>query len=146
MYADIIRLETSTNRVRLTPTPILHCRYRKVYGVKSTSWCTGAYIISRQTAAKLLALPSKFHRPSDVFLYNFNDPFIAPDLEILQFNPAPCTQDKYIEDSAESFTSNIESSISSTADSMIYLKKLSPTVLVRGLYRSLAGYKRIKFM
>jgi glycosyl transferase, family 25 len=105
---DIIRMETSTNRVRLTLLPILIQAKRKIYGVKSTTWCTGGYIISRRAAQQLIDLPPRQHQPSDVILFNFEDSIIAKKLNILQCYPALCTQDKHLASGSLEFPSSVE--------------------------------------
>lgn len=142
---DIIRLETSTNRVRLTPQPILSYKKRNLYGVKSTSWCAGAYILSRKAAQKLVDLSEKYHEPADVILYNFNESVIARKLVILQFNPALCTQDKHLAEGKVQFSSNIEFDNGTQTTLANKLRKFSPGVVLMGIYRSLCGYRRISF-
>lgn len=142
---DIIRLETSTNRVRLTPQPILSYKKRNLYGVKSTSWCAGAYIISRKTAQRLVNLPEAYHEPADVILYNLNESVIAKDLNILQFNPALCTQDKHLAEGKVKFSSNIEFDTAAQPSLTAKLRRFSPGVVLVGIYRSLSGYRRISF-
>jgi len=68
---DVIRLETSTNRVRLGAQPVVTFAGHPAYRVKSTSWCAGAYIIHRRLAQQLIALPVQYHEPADVIFYNF---------------------------------------------------------------------------
>ncbi len=142
---DIIRLETSTNRIRLTSQPTLTHIGRKLYGVKSTSWCAGAYIINRNTAQKLVDLAEKYHEPADVILYNFEESVIAKDLNILQFNPALCTQDKHLTEGKVKFSSNIEFDKSAQPSLVHKLRKFSPVNVLTGIYRSLSGYQRIGF-
>jgi glycosyl transferase family 25 len=144
---DIIRLETSTNRIRLTGNPLLTYMARNLYGVKSTSWCAGAYIISRNTAQRLIALPAKYHEPADVMLYHFSESVIARELNILQFNPALCTQDKHLANSANSvnFASNIEFNTAGITNATNKLSKFSPARIATAVYRSACGYRRIGF-
>ncbi len=143
---DIIRLETSTNRVRLTSQPLLTHAKRKIFGVKSTSWCAGGYLINRRTAQQLVNLPAQYHEPSDVILYNFDDSIIAKELNILQFHPALCTQDKHLATGNLKFSSNIELSAPKKASRLILkLRQANPISVIGGLYRSLRGYKRIGF-
>jgi glycosyl transferase, family 25 len=142
--ADVIRLETSTNRVRLSARPILTYLGRSVYKVKSTSWCAGAYLISRDTARALVALDKKYHEPADVILYNFEESVIAPTLNILQFNPALCTQDKHLASGNIQFASNIEAG-TGAIPKVAPWKKYSPASIANGVYKSLLGYKRIGF-
>ena len=142
---DLIPLETSTNRIKLTPKPLLFHSHRPVYGVKSTSWCTGAYIISKKTAQKLIDLPTEYHDASDVLLYNFSMSVIAPSLNILQFNPAPCTQDKYLVTGNVKFSSNIEHAPNIVSRFKALLERFTPLAVARGIYRSLNGFKRIQY-
>lgn len=142
---DIVRLETSTNRVRLTSKVILAHGHRNAYGVKSTSWCAGGYIISRKAAQKLIDLPLYVHEPADAMLYNFEDSSVVGQLNILQFNPAPCTQDKHLVTGGGTFSSNIETPLTKTQIVRLKIERLSPLVIARALYRSLLGYKRIEF-
>ncbi|GGY74420.1 glycosyl transferase [Cellvibrio zantedeschiae] len=146
---DVIRLETSTNRIRLTTQPVLSYKKRNLYGVKSTSWCAGAYIINRKTAQRLVALSEKYHEPADVMLYHFDESVIAKDLNILQFNPALCTQDKHLADSKlegkVKFSSNIEFDNVPKTGLTGKLKKYSPVAILTAISRSLNGYRRISF-
>lgn len=142
---DIVRLETSTNRVRLTSQPLLSYKGRKLFGVKSTSWCAGAYILNKKTAQKLIELAEKYHEPADVILYHFHESAIAKDLNILQFNPALCTQDKHLAQGKEKFSSNIEFDRETKPSLIAKLKRFSPATVATGIYRSLNGYRRISF-
>jgi glycosyl transferase family 25 len=144
---DIIRLETSTNRIRLTAQPVLTYKTRNLYGVKSTSWCAGAYILNRKTAQRLVALSANFHEPADVILYHFNESVIAKELNILQFNPALCTQDKHLANGSSSvnFPSNIEFGTAERSNLTNRLRKFSPGNISTAIYRSMCGYKRIGF-
>jgi glycosyl transferase family 25 len=143
---DIIRLETSTNRILLTKNPVLKYGNRKIYGVKSTSWCAGGYILSRSAAQKLINLPIEAHDSSDALLYNFENSAIANKLNIFQFNPAPCTQDKYLLSGSIKFKSNIESPLSNPLKIKEKIKKISPLIIITGIAKSIKGYKRITFM
>lgn len=143
--ADIVRLETSPNRIRLTRKPLFTYLGRPIYGVESTSWCAGGYIINRFTAQKLIALSPKFHQPSDNLLYCYEESIIAKELRVLQFHPALCTQDKYVAEGSVNFFSNIENHQSKADQLATRLKLLMPTKFMRGIYRSLMGYKRIGF-
>lgn len=142
---DLIRLDTSTNRVRLTPQPYLTHANRQIFGVKSTSWCAGGYILNRRTAQQLVNLPVKYHEPSDVILYNFSDSIIARELKIFQFHPALCTQDKHLATGSVGFSSNIEAPVKKQSELKAKLEKATPVDVVRAAYRSLTGYKRIGF-
>ncbi len=142
---DVIRLETSTNRVRLRSQPLLTFRNRKLYSVNSTSWCAGAYIISKKTAQKLIDLEEQYHEPADVILYHFEESAVAKKLTILQFNPALCTQDKHLAQGKVQFSSNIEFDRDVKPSLKSRLRKFSPATIATGIYRSLSGYRRISF-
>ncbi|MES2673440.1 MAG: glycosyltransferase family 25 protein [Pseudomonadota bacterium] len=142
---DIIRLETSTNRVRLTLQPLLIHAKRKIYGVKSTTWCTGGYILNRRAAQQLIELKPQHHQPSDVILFNFEDSIIAKKLNILQCYPALCTQDKHLATGNLEFSSNLELPEPVAPHLTTKLKQVNPTTILSGLYKSLQGYKRITF-
>lgn len=142
---DLVRLDTSTNRVRLTNEPELSYARRKLYRVKSTSWCAGGYLLHRRAAQQLLALPTVAHEPADVILYNFEDSNIARKFHILQCNPALCTQDKHLASGKANFSSNIEFADNQPSAWQLRLSKITPHALIKALYRSLFGYKRIGF-
>jgi glycosyl transferase family 25 len=142
---DIIRLETSTNRVRLTPCTLAAPAGRPLFAVHSTSWCAGAYLINRRTAQQLIDLPAKDHEPADVMLYHLTDSVLAAKLKILQFNPAPCTQDKHLATGSINFASNIEDPLSRTAQLKAGLAWISPWIVGRAIFRSLRAYRRIGF-
>lgn len=143
--SDIIRLETSTNRVRLSKSPVMEYRNRPIYKVMSTSWNAGGYILNRNTARKLIGLPFTDHQPSDVLLFHYIESSVASKLQILQFNPALCAQDKYHSSDINSFVSNIECDEPKMYRLMSALKKYSPQSTLESLRKSSQGYKRIKF-
>lgn len=143
--ADIIRLETSTNRIRLSNAPSVQHNGRTAYKVMSTSWNAGAYILNRSTAKKLVALPLAEHQPSDILLFNFSESPIVNQLEILQFQPALCTQDKNHASSTNKFASNIEFSDAEVARVVARIKNYTPTRIWQALRKSSLGYKRVGF-
>jgi glycosyl transferase, family 25 len=143
---DILRLEPSTNRLLLSKEPVATWRERGLFKVRSTSWCAGAYIISREAAKRLAALPHEHHNTADHTLFSYEDSIIAAKLNTLQVVPAICLQDKFYHRNAKdvAFKSDI-----STADEgrsfkarLHYALKKSPLTWLR---RSLQGYKRIGF-
>jgi glycosyl transferase family 25 len=142
---DIVRMETSTNRVRLSASPVHGLGQRRVFTVGSTSWCAGAYLINRRAAQQLVALPSDQHEPADAMLYNFEDSILARRFRILQFNPAPCTQDKHLATGSVNFASNIESPTTPDRGLGAALGAISAGQIVRAVGRSLTGHKRIGF-
>ena len=142
---DIVRLETSTNRVLLTARPLLTHARRPAFSVRSTSWCAGAYLINRRTARQLVELSALHHAPADAMLYNFEESILARTLNILQMNPAPCTQDKHLATGNVKFSSNIEAPLSPAERLESGARRISPAAILRALVRSLRGYKRISF-
>src|SRR5690606_27901814 len=120
-------------------------RERKAYEVSSTTWCCGGYILGKQAAQRLIDVPVKDHEPSDVLMYSYTDSVIARELKILQFQPALCAQDKQLEANNVNFASNIETPLSQTEVLKSKLSKASPATILRALYRSATGYKRIGF-
>lgn len=143
--ADIIRLETSTNRVRLGTKPVAVKHGRAAYKVMSTSWNAGGYILSRSAAKKLVAIPPVEHQPSDILLFNFAESSLANQFHILQFYPALCTQDKHHSTGLNLFASNIESSDTQLSRIFSILKYCTPKHTFLSLQKSSQGYKRIHF-
>lgn len=142
---DLIRLDTSTNRVKLRRQADLVLAGRRFYQVESTSWCTGGYIIHRRAAQRLLDLPMIHHQPSDVLLFNYEESSIAPTFHVLQCFPALCVQDKHL-DGAVQFASNIEIDKQSlTLAQLLNHIPTLPSSLWQSLYQSAIGYKRIRF-
>jgi hypothetical protein len=78
-------------------------------------------------------------------LYNFDESIIARTLNILQMNPAPCTQDKHLANGNIRFSSNIEAPLSPAERLQSGARRISPVAVIRALFRSLRGYKRIAF-
>lgn len=142
---DVIRLDAPTCRVKLSRSPVLVYRERKAYEVSSTTWCCGGYILGKQAAQRLIDVPVQDHEPSDVLMYSYTDSVIARELKILQFQPALCAQDKQLEANNINFASNIETPPSQTEVLKSKLSKASPATILRALYRSATGYKRIGF-
>jgi glycosyl transferase, family 25 len=139
---DIVRLETSTNRVLLDRETVNRVHGRSLYRLRSASWCAGAYILSREGARKILSVPPSRHHSVDHFLFSFETTSVARELAIYQISPALATQDKFLEKKTAvlGFTSNIE--VHSLKDRVIFfLKKITPLVV----YKSLKGFKRVRF-
>jgi glycosyl transferase family 25 len=143
--ADIIRLETSTNRIRLSSSPVIEHSGRSAYKVMSTSWNAGAYILSKGTAQKLVELPLAQHQPSDILLFHFSESPLVNRLQILQFHPALCTQDKHHANSTNQFASNIEFSDADVSRLIVKFKNYTPRKIWQSLRKSSQGYKRIEF-
>ncbi len=134
---DLVRLDTSTNRLLMNRSSVINAGERKFYRVQSTSWCAGGYLLSRRTAQQLIELAPQYHQPADVILYNYEQSVITPKLNILQASPALVTQDKQ-EGSKIGFVSNIEAPTQTLRQDRI-------TDVIPALYRTLMGYKRVPF-
>jgi glycosyl transferase family 25 len=93
--ADILRLETSTNRIRLAKPVRPKTTDREVHRVRSTAWCAGAYIITKHAAQTLIQLPPITHEPVDLFLFSFEHSVVPNHLSIYQLRPAAFIQEKY---------------------------------------------------
>lgn len=95
---DIIRLETSPNRLHLSKKPITKLSDRGIFNLYSTSWGAGGYILSKKGAKKILSFPIKTHRHADSTLFSYERCVIAKQLTKFQMNPAICIQDKFLND------------------------------------------------
>jgi glycosyl transferase, family 25 len=144
--ADIVRLETSTNRLLLDQSPAAHLAHSSLYRLKSTSWCAGGYVLSQKAAKYLIGLPAHYHEPVDAFLFSYEESEIAKKLTVYQFSPALCVQDKYFHDDPQKimFLSNIEKD----------QKEYNFSEKISGLYASLNmdnllkvfhGYRKVRF-
>ena len=146
---DLIRLDTSTNRIKLSRQVVAVMGKRKLYRVESTSWCTGGYIIHRRAARRLLELPRVYHQPVDVLLFNYENSIIAPTFSVLQCYPALCVQDKHHQGTVQ-LGSNIEVNHHLDDRSLgfrYFINQLvaSPTNVYQFLSHSVLGYRRIRF-
>ncbi|WP_157760439.1 glycosyltransferase family 25 protein [Thiomicrorhabdus arctica] len=109
--ADVVRLENTTNWVKLKK--VGEVDQRDVCVVENDSWCAGAYILSKKTAAFLVNQEPKLWLPADTYLFAKSLSEVANALNIFQINPVLTCQDKYSEgviDSNElmNFDSEIE--------------------------------------
>jgi glycosyl transferase family 25 len=134
--ADLVRLEAPNNAV-LLGSQVLRVGGRALRPVKSSTWCAGAYLLSRSAAQKLLSLEVKTHTIADYFLFSYEDSPVPSLLNLYQLTPAVAIQDKFSNPSKTSFASNIETE-PTEADPMTL------AVLLRKGARFLQGYRRIK--
>lgn len=118
--ADIIRLEATTNRVKLKQRKKFFDR--DIYKLVSTTWCTGAYLITQQTAKKLLAVSEDLWDSSDYFLFCQETSPVARNLNIYQLNPAIAVQEKHNE---EILIKHFESRIEQSKSGAIFKKNLN---------------------
>lgn len=148
--ADILRLETSTNRVRLGAIEGragqgAAWHGRAIRSVRSTTWCTGGYVLSREAARRLAALPEGAYQPVDWMLFCFEQSPVARDLAIAQVQPALCIQDRFfhVDPRRVRFSSEIEAGLPAetlAARLWFYTRNLAPAV-----WKTLAGYERVTF-
>ncbi|MDR3450297.1 MAG: glycosyltransferase family 25 protein [Alphaproteobacteria bacterium] len=143
---DLVRLENSTNRLLLGRRPVVSVAGRALYRLSSTSWCAGAYIMSRDAARRVVAAPEKLHCAADAFLFAHERSPIARELATYQFVPAFATQDKYIGDASKRlcFASNIDMPVQS-GGAWERLRGLAGKITVATLLRSIRGYRYIPF-
>lgn len=138
---DIVRLETSTNRVLLS-NPVQTIGRRKIHRVSSTSWCAGAYIISRAAARRLLEVPKRLHDSVDAFLFAYEKTPIASSLRIYQVVPACCVQGKFTASADPAFVSRIENP-RDQGNAAIRTWLGRPSFMPA--WRMIRGYRRIDF-
>lgn len=94
--ADVVRLEFCVHRVRLDKKAAARHAGRDVRkvvpcdNVRFWATATGAYIISKKAAQKIVALPPDRHMCVDVMLMCGAYSRLAYELQIYQVQPAPC--------------------------------------------------------
>ncbi len=138
--ADLIRLETTRNRARFTGQAI-SWHGRRLRRLDSTVYGTGAYIISKEGARKILAYPPNLHLNTDVTLLCRKRSLIARSLRVFQVDPAPCIQDKFFHKDLSKivFASDIE------PNGYHVISTPLPQKLVGAAYRTLRGHKRVDY-
>ncbi len=92
---DLVRLEASNVRVRLDRAPLAAHAGRQVHKIRSTTWGTAAYIISRQAARKALDMPPESHNAVDYFMFSFEEAALSRAISAAQVTPAVCVQDQF---------------------------------------------------
>lgn len=132
--AQIIRIETSTNRLLLDRG--LQANGRAVARVLSTAWCAGAYILSRETAQYLVSLEQPLYDHTDAYLFSHERSALARTLKTYQVYPALAVQDKFHTGTPQ-FQSNIEVAQDQAAK--------NTRSMVSALLKTLRGYRRISF-
>ena len=144
--ADIVRLETSTNRLKLGKSTVHHDR--DIAKVLSTSWCAGAYLIKKDYAQKLVALPPEKWSTVDALMFEFETSEVARNTSIYQVNPALAEQAKFkVEESGLSnfFFSNIEQPQQTKKTGQKLKEFLKRVKKSNFLIKTVLGYKRIHF-
>lgn len=147
--ADIVRLEVSTNRILLR-SGLRGTRDgepwhgRAILPVRSTSWCAGGYVISRDAADRLCRLPVETHQPVDYMLFCLETSAVARSIRVGQVVPALCIQDKFLRTGPGPvrFASEIEVDGPDRRDG-----RLSRLVRHAGpaIWKTLAGFERVPF-
>lgn len=140
---DLIRLEVSTNRILLSKN-YHEVSNRRLHQVFSTSWCAGAYIISKNCAQKLINMRMKSFRSADALLFSFEKSEIVNKLRIFQLTPALAIQDKYLQDS-KGFESNIENHTFLNKIKWKILNNISRFSLKSLITKTIKGYQRVMF-
>lgn len=143
---DIVRLEPSTNRVWLGADILTSHDGRALRKVKSTTWCAGGYIISRDAARKLIALPESMHGSVDSFLFCFELSETARSLHISQVVPALCVQDKFKH--ADIKDIRFFSGIDDVDDEITWYARIKALTLKSPflyILKNIRGYKRIPY-
>lgn len=146
---DIIRMESPTNRVKAQKNENFQFRGRDILRLRSTAWCAGSYILSKQGAKKLLSVPEKFHHNPDRLMFCYEDSVIAKQLATYQVAPSLAIQDKYFHARDDQvFQSNIETPADGSTDRIGLAEKirhLSFAEIARFIKKTFLGYKRVPF-
>ncbi len=139
---DIVRLESTTNRIRMSRAASPVPDQRGLRQVRSTTWCTGGYIISAECARRLLTVEPRHYLPVDRFLFSHEYSATARQLIVYQVTPAVVTQDKHVDaHRAVGLSSNIEYELGPESQVLRWVKRFSPGWFVR----TALGYVRVPF-
>jgi glycosyl transferase family 25 len=92
--ADIVRLETTLQSMKLEPNPVSQIDRTKVFKVHSGAWGAAGYVIRHDIAEWLAHSPQRMSGQADWFLFHKDSP-AAQALTVFQCDPAPCVQDQY---------------------------------------------------
>ena len=90
--ADLIKLEVPSGKVSFAQKPSASFLGRNLHRLITKAYGSGAYIVSRQCASKLLEATKHCSEPVDVILFDPQSS-IWEQFEALQLIPAPCIQD-----------------------------------------------------
>lgn len=143
---DIIRLEVSTNRLLLSKDKKTTFFDRNIHQLNSTSWCAGAYVLSKECARKLISFQMDKFISADAYLFCLEISEIAKQLNIYQISPALAIQDKFkLDQEKVGYESNIE-------DFSIYkkikykiLNNINKLSIIQVFLKHLKGYKKVIF-
>ena len=89
--ADLVRLETYMMPTRLDRAPVGRVEGRAIRRMRSTMGGTGAYVIARPAAARLLQETEAIYENIDAVLFDTRSPLFS-SLRIYQLIPAPAIQ------------------------------------------------------
>ncbi len=89
--ADIVKIETYLQRVRLRAGPRLDRKHR-LFRLLSLHYGCAAYIVSREAARKIRRFPNFFDWPADHTFFN-PEAGLFPQLVVYQMSPAIAIQD-----------------------------------------------------
>ncbi len=92
--ADVVRLESTGQWLSLGPTLVEHAG-RRIRQIRSSAWGAGAYILSQDTARRLVNGDPRYESPADDYLFNRATSRVAESLCTLQVVPALAEQDKF---------------------------------------------------
>jgi glycosyl transferase family 25 len=92
--ADIIRIETTLQSMRLSPRPVAQMHGTRLFRVHDGAWGSAGYIIHKDIAQWLSVAPPRFHNSLDWMLFH-KSCAVGRALTVFQVDPAPCVQDQY---------------------------------------------------
>jgi glycosyl transferase family 25 len=93
--ADVMKLETSRDRVAIDRQPACRHDGRLIQRLASTHPGTAGYVISARAARRLMSRKERMDRPVDALLFELPDG-AARGLVVYQVNPALCIQDDFL--------------------------------------------------
>lgn len=110
--ADVVRLEATGQWLALGRS-VAAASGRSVRSIRSAAWGAGAYLLSKKTAARLIASDPASQSPVDDFLFNRITSPLARSLVTYQVVPALAVQDKFSSDKStkKDFGSDIETGV-----------------------------------
>lgn len=150
---DIVRLEVSTNKLLLENPQLIAIEEvkRTINKLISTSWCAGAYIISKSCAQKLVNTDPRLFKSVDAFIFSYEDSPLPASLVKYQITPALAIQDKYSSftvptsggSKRRGFKSNIEDNYFENVvfQTKVFIKKIN----MNAIRKIIKGYTRVSF-
>lgn len=136
--ADIVRLETFSTRVHLDRrATAVASTSRRLHRMRSQQLGAACYTISREAAARLLAMSDEIHEPVDDFLFSEAGSGFAA-LRIYQMVPAPVIQGKRLSSGAgEALAGWVVSSLRDSRDAPAPIRETTAGRLLRRLREEL---------